>query len=366
MGKKYSVIIFSLLVIMNLFTAIAQGETKIVINVPAFTLYLYEYGVQVKSFPIGVGSELKPSVLGPTRIINNVVDPTYYPPKMAEYGLEPIPPGPDNPVGSRWLGLDMPGYGIHGTDVPQSIGKAASAGCIRMRNEDVEKLSSLVKVGTPVEIIYQTVLLLEDPLLHTKTITVYPDLYNRDTSHEQLLIELEHKGWNGVFWPIINELIDTPTARPSPMAWALSLKLDGTEIDLNAVEVDDTYYLPFDFILDPKLEYFTDLKKWGEQYFLPLSIYEQLTGFRYSKAQGFLTLHSPHVYAGEEYLGKALIHCGEIYINSDNISRNLIPEKIEVLSFWGNFYLPASKLRVSYPHDQLRLEWTDTNMLSWE
>ena len=63
-----------------------------------------------------------------------------------------MPSGKDNPVGTRWLGLDRKGYGIHGTNAPKSIGHAASHGCIRLRNRDVERLFSMLRVGDVVEI----------------------------------------------------------------------------------------------------------------------------------------------------------------------------------------------------------------------
>ena len=63
-----------------------------------------------------------------------------------------IPPGSDNPVGLRWVGLNQKGYGIHGTNEPRSIGKAASHGCLRMRNGDIEQFFLMVSVGDTVEI----------------------------------------------------------------------------------------------------------------------------------------------------------------------------------------------------------------------
>jgi lipoprotein-anchoring transpeptidase ErfK/SrfK len=63
-----------------------------------------------------------------------------------------VGPGKNNPLGTRWMGLGYKGYGIHGTNVPSSIGKAASHGCIRMRQHDVEELFALVDVGTTVEL----------------------------------------------------------------------------------------------------------------------------------------------------------------------------------------------------------------------
>ena len=63
-----------------------------------------------------------------------------------------IPPGPDNPIGPRWIGLDKKGFGIHGTNEPRSIGRSASHGCIRLRNREVEEFFRMVSVGDVVKI----------------------------------------------------------------------------------------------------------------------------------------------------------------------------------------------------------------------
>jgi lipoprotein-anchoring transpeptidase ErfK/SrfK len=76
-----------------------------------------------------------------------VLNPTY------SHDGKVVKPGPSNPVGTRWMGLGYKGYGIHGTNHPESIGHAASHGCIRMRNHDVEELFELVRVGDEVELI---------------------------------------------------------------------------------------------------------------------------------------------------------------------------------------------------------------------
>jgi len=68
-------------------------------------------------------------------------------------GLSPIPPGPGNPLGTRWMGLSVPGVGIHGTPDDSSIGYSASHGCIRMHIPDAEWVFQHVKLGTPVVII---------------------------------------------------------------------------------------------------------------------------------------------------------------------------------------------------------------------
>jgi len=83
---------------------------------------------------------------GEFKIVSRLSNPTYYHPHKV------IPPGKENPLGTRWMGLDKKGYGIHGTNQPGSIGKAASHGCVRMRRADLEELFSLVRVGDSVVI----------------------------------------------------------------------------------------------------------------------------------------------------------------------------------------------------------------------
>src|SRR5262249_61168811 len=81
--------------------------------------------------------------------------PWWYPPTQDSWakGLKPVPPGPDNPLGTRWMGLSAPGVGIHGTDAPSSIGYSVSHGCIRMQVPEAEWLFEHVSVGTPVVIL---------------------------------------------------------------------------------------------------------------------------------------------------------------------------------------------------------------------
>ena len=96
-----------------------------------------------------------PRPSGLWRIVDKQRDPWWYPPTQDAWaqGLKPVPPGPSNPLGTRWMGLDAPGVGIHGTDAPSSIGYSASHGCIRMQVPDAEWLFEHVQVGTPVVIL---------------------------------------------------------------------------------------------------------------------------------------------------------------------------------------------------------------------
>ncbi len=119
---------------------------QIVVSIPDRKLALIENGDVIRIFPVAVGKESTPSPAGSFRIVTRVTNPTYY------HEGQIVPPGPANPVGTRWMGLSEHGYGIHGTNAPNSIGKAASHGCIRMARADLEQLFAMVQVGDAVEI----------------------------------------------------------------------------------------------------------------------------------------------------------------------------------------------------------------------
>jgi hypothetical protein len=105
----------------------------------------------VRRFPIAVGMPAYPSPLGRFTVVRMEKNPTWNPPSSPwAAGLGPIPPGPGNPLGTRWIGTSAPGVGIHGTYASSSIGSAASHGCIRMYIRDVEWLYERVRLGTPV------------------------------------------------------------------------------------------------------------------------------------------------------------------------------------------------------------------------
>lgn len=109
-------------------------------------LAVIEDGVVIATFQVAVGADVTPSPTGEFKVVSRIENPTYYHPGNV------IPAGKNNPVGTRWLGLSQKGYGIHGTNAPGSIGHAASHGCIRLRNRDVEKLFTMVQVGDTVKI----------------------------------------------------------------------------------------------------------------------------------------------------------------------------------------------------------------------
>jgi len=136
-------------------TSAAQVGPVIVIRRGENRLSLYDGTRLVRSFRVATGQKIYPTPLGRFQIVVKWKNPTWYPPTQDAWakGLKPVPPGPNNPLGTRWMGLSSPGVGIHGTDDPASIGYSVSHGCIRMQVPDAEWLFDHVNVGTPVFIV---------------------------------------------------------------------------------------------------------------------------------------------------------------------------------------------------------------------
>ena len=127
---------------------------SIVINRGTRVLTLYREEKKVKTFRVAVGTPSHPTPRGRFSIIQMQKNPTWIPPDSPwAKGLGPIPPGPGNPLGTRWMGTSAPAVGIHGTNAPGSIGTAASHGCIRMYVRDSEWLYNRIKLGTAVLIV---------------------------------------------------------------------------------------------------------------------------------------------------------------------------------------------------------------------
>jgi lipoprotein-anchoring transpeptidase ErfK/SrfK len=133
----------------------AARQPVIVIHRGSNRLYLYNGVRLVRTFPVATGQPIYPTPLGHFQIVVKELNPWWYPPTQDAWarGLKPVPPGPGNPLGTRWMGLSAPGVGIHGTSEPWSIGHSESHGCIRMQIPSAEWLYQRVQVGTPVFII---------------------------------------------------------------------------------------------------------------------------------------------------------------------------------------------------------------------
>lgn len=112
-------------------------------------VYLYQGDEQVGSYPVAIGRSGWETPLGTWQVIDMQENPAWEHPFTGEI----VPPGPDNPLGERWIGFWTDGrnyIGFHGTPTRESVGRAASHGCVRMFNEDVRELYTIVELGTPI------------------------------------------------------------------------------------------------------------------------------------------------------------------------------------------------------------------------
>jgi lipoprotein-anchoring transpeptidase ErfK/SrfK len=117
-------------------------------------LFLYKNTKAWRTFQVATGQAAYPTPRGRFEIVVKWTNPWWYPPDSAwAEGQSPVPPGPGNPLGTRWMGISAPGVGIHGTPQPQSLGYSLSHGCIRMLIPQAEWLFERVDVGTPVFIV---------------------------------------------------------------------------------------------------------------------------------------------------------------------------------------------------------------------
>ncbi len=126
---------------------------RLYISLNRRTLTLYRDGRAFKKFRVAIGMPGYETPTGNFSVVVMQTNPAWLPPDSPwAKGLGPIPPGPGNPLGTRWIGTSSAGVGIHGTTAGWSIGTAASHGCLRMHMPDVENLYQYVVVGMPVEI----------------------------------------------------------------------------------------------------------------------------------------------------------------------------------------------------------------------
>ncbi|NLG84420.1 MAG: L,D-transpeptidase [Firmicutes bacterium] len=167
---------FFLVIVVLLLGAVGGRATEVrfsvVVNLPAFRLYLCRDGHPWRDYPVAIGKPETPTPIGVFKIVNKVREPTWYPP-----GKKPVPPGPENPLGRWWFGLSLPGYGLHGCRDETVMGTAVSHGCLRLRNADLDELARFIGVGTEVEILYRLFAWREDPEDGRRWLWVGEDVY---------------------------------------------------------------------------------------------------------------------------------------------------------------------------------------------
>jgi lipoprotein-anchoring transpeptidase ErfK/SrfK len=139
--------------------AVVKAAASIEIDKSEHMLFVLDRaGKSLAGFPISIGGRLDPLELGRMKITNEVKNPTFtYDPGLlkkapAKAKKVEVPPGPNNPVGSTWIGLSKPHWGIHGTPSPARVGHRETNGCIHLTNWDAARLSTLVKTGFAVEV----------------------------------------------------------------------------------------------------------------------------------------------------------------------------------------------------------------------
>lgn len=123
------------------------SQFSVVIDKSQNVLFLKRAGEVIKSYVVATGKD-NSTPAGNFKVINRLVSPTWF-----KTGAVISPDSPENILGSRWIGLDVKGYGIHGTIAPDQLGKQVTLGCVRMKNEDVEELFDVIPLGAEVTIV---------------------------------------------------------------------------------------------------------------------------------------------------------------------------------------------------------------------
>lgn len=137
-----------------------EKRNGIVVNLPEMRMYYYS-GNEVLTYPIGIGKVGKNIPLASAKVTYKKTSPNWYPPQdIREFNLAQgvvlprvLPPGPDNPLGTYAIYMTLPTFLIHSTIYPESVGRRASFGCIRMYENDIESFFPTVTRGIPIQII---------------------------------------------------------------------------------------------------------------------------------------------------------------------------------------------------------------------
>ncbi|PYI88384.1 MAG: murein L,D-transpeptidase [Verrucomicrobia bacterium] len=136
----------------------AAAKTSVKVDVKTNMLGVFEGDKIIAAYPVTVGSTQTATPIGEWKVRGVAKLPTFrYDQQMLKRGersknFHMLPPGPNSPVGVVWIALNKRGIGIHGTDEPNTIGQAASHGCIRLANWDIVRLAGRVKAGVPVSV----------------------------------------------------------------------------------------------------------------------------------------------------------------------------------------------------------------------
>lgn len=218
-----------------------SDDRGLVINIPEMRIYYFPAAGPgtVITYPVGLGRDDWRTPIEHFHVTEKKVDPPWLIPESirAEHIRERndprtmIPGGdPENPLGHYRLRLDLPLYGIHGTNIPWGIGMQVTHGCIRLYPEDIQQLFSMVPVGTPGQFVYQPLKVgIRDGAIYVE---VHPDIYATGFNYVQEAMRLfAQKGWsNRVDWDLLTKALEEKRAVPvriSPRAANPSLRASG-------------------------------------------------------------------------------------------------------------------------------------------
>ncbi len=213
----------------------------LLINVPARSLRVYDDNRCIAMYPVGVGKIVSKTPAGYYKVVEKIVNPTWTDP--GDTSLV-IPSGPDNPLGYRWIGIGG-NYGIHGTNRPDTVGHYVSNGCVRMVEANVEKVFDMVEVGTPVQIIYDR-LVIDKTQDNRVAYYIYPDGYNV----QNVTVDFVKKGLAGygiadfATDDSITKAIEASNGQPNYVAAPLNIIMNGTKLPFKAVNYQNLIYVP--------------------------------------------------------------------------------------------------------------------------
>ena len=217
-----------------------EEPVKISINLAARSLAVLKGTEKIRLYPIGPGKASTPTPTGYYKVLSKDVNPTWTDPGTG-YS---IPSGESNPLGYRWMQFQG-NYGIHGTNRPDSVGHYVSNGCIRMHEEDVEKIYDMVEVGTPVEITYNRIVVEKTPDDQI-AYYIYPDGYGwQNVTTADVNKWLAGYGVSDFVTDAdVEQKIQASDGNPTYVAKVYPLYVNGQKLKGKAVVQDDITYLP--------------------------------------------------------------------------------------------------------------------------
>jgi L,D-transpeptidase ErfK/SrfK len=175
-------------------------DDGILINIPQRLLFLFQDGRRVAWYPVGMGRRDWPTSAGRFQIDSLERKPTWNVPasiqeEMRRRGVSVesrVPPGPANPLGDYWIGLEGSGCGIHGTNAPASVYAFRTHGCVRLHPDDIADLFSRAFKGMPVQFVYEPILLARAPD-GTVFLEVNADVYGRQGDPSEIVAALAQR-----------------------------------------------------------------------------------------------------------------------------------------------------------------------------